>query len=104
MSGIEIPAAVAVSFFFISGIYLMLSLNLQQVVIGFLLLSNGVNLLILAASGFSPESVEPILGTDTDKIFTDPLPQAFVLTAIVIGLGTGVFLLATAISQIRDSK
>lgn len=76
------------------GVYLLLERSLTRVLVGLVLLSNGVNVLFLVASG--PSGGAPIVGvTPTDQM-SDPLPQAMVLTAIVITLGTTAFLLALA--------
>ena len=60
--------------------------------LGLGLLGNAINLLILT-SGDGP-GVAPIIGREGE--FTDPVPQALVLTAIVIGFGVISFLLAMA--------
>jgi multicomponent Na+:H+ antiporter subunit C len=76
-----------------AGISIMLERSLTRVLIGFLLVGNAVNILIYVMSG-SP-GLAPILneGVDADEI-SDPLPQAFILTAIVINLGITAFMLA----------
>lgn len=74
------------------GTYLVMHRTLTRIILGLGLLGNAVNLLILA-SGDGP-GVTPIIGRDGD--FTDPVPQALVLTAIVIGFGVISFLLAMA--------
>jgi multicomponent Na+:H+ antiporter subunit C len=76
-----------------SGIAIMMERSLTRVLIGFLLVGNGVNLLIYVMSG--TPGLAPILneGVDASEI-SDPLPQAFILTAIVINLGITAFLLA----------
>jgi multicomponent Na+:H+ antiporter subunit C len=91
-------AALVVAVLFTSATYLMLSRNVQLVAIGFILLSNGVNLLVLTAAGLPARAIPPLLGYGgaSEGSFADPLPQAFILTAIVIGLGTAAFLLAMA--------
>jgi multicomponent Na+:H+ antiporter subunit C len=91
-------AALAVGVLFAVAVYLLLSRNTQRVAMGFLLLSNAVNLLVITASGLRPGAVPPILrGAGlVDETFADPLPQAFLLTAIVIGLGAAAFLLGLA--------
>jgi multicomponent Na+:H+ antiporter subunit C len=76
-----------------SGIYLMLERSLSRVVIGVILVGNGINLLILVAGGAAGRP--PIVGESTEPM-SDPLPQAMVLTAIVITLGLTAFLLAMA--------
>jgi multicomponent Na+:H+ antiporter subunit C len=97
-------ASLVVTVLFASSIYLMLSRNVQRVAIGFIVLSNGVNLLVLTAAGLPERAVAPLLGHEVppDSAFADPLPQAFILTAIVIGLGTAAFLLAMAARTHRE--
>jgi multicomponent Na+:H+ antiporter subunit C len=102
-------SAFLIAILFGCGIYLMLSRNLQRVVIGFILLSNGVNLMVLTASGLPEDAVAPLLlgeGYDVQPAATmaDPLPQAFILTAIVIGLAITAFLLAMAARTFRERK
>jgi multicomponent Na+:H+ antiporter subunit C len=75
-----------------TGTYLVMHRTLTRIVLGLGLLGNAVNLLILT-SGDGPGEA-PIIGRDGD--FTDPVPQALVLTAIVIGFGVISFLLAMA--------
>src|ERR1044072_6412380 len=75
-------------------VYLILERSLTRVLIGLVLLSNGVNILFLVAGG--PRGRAPIPGSEQGGRMSDPLPQALVLTAIVSGLGTTAFLLAMA--------
>ena len=76
-----------------SGVYVMLQRSLTRVLIGFLLVGNAVNILIFIMSG--APGLGPILGADVDPDdISDPLPQAFILTAIVINLGVTAFMLA----------
>ncbi|MFF3094685.1 Na(+)/H(+) antiporter subunit C [Streptomyces cyaneofuscatus] len=76
------------------GAILMLTRPLTRILLGAVILSNGVNLLILASTGTA--GAAPLLyGVDLRRV-TDPLPQAIALTAIVITLGTTAFLLAMA--------
>ncbi|OWY62222.1 Na(+)/H(+) antiporter subunit C [cyanobacterium TDX16] len=76
------------------GTYLVLDRQLSRVVIGIGLMGHGVNVLLLLSGGAAgaPAFVE---GDDVSG-FTDPLPQAFALTAIVITFGVIAFLLALA--------
>lgn len=76
------------------GVYLMLERSLTRVLLGVVLAGNGVNLLILAAGG--PPGGPPIVGVTPVEDMADPLPQAMVLTAIVLTLGVSAFLLAMA--------
>lgn len=75
------------------GIYLMLERSLTRVLLGIILISNGVNLLILQTAGRSGESpiVRDGLGAED---YLDPLPQALLLTAIVIAFAMVAILLA----------
>lgn len=76
-----------------TGVYLTLERSLSRIVIGLSLLGNGVNLLFLIAGGRAGGA--PINDGDTATM-SDPLPQAMVLTAIVISLGLTAFVLAMA--------
>ena len=76
------------------GVYLLLERSLTRVLVGVLLASNGVNLLFLVIAG--PAKGAAILGLNTPEEMTDPLPQAMVLTSIVITLATLAFLLTMA--------
>lgn len=75
------------------GVYLMLERSLTRVLLGIILISNGVNLLLLQTAGRS--GLPPIVrgGLDADAYF-DPLPQALLLTAIVIAFALVAFMLA----------
>ena len=75
------------------GVYLLLERSLTRVVLGFLLIGNGVNLLILIMGGRS--GLAPIFDETIDPSeYNDPLPQALILTAIVITFAVSAFLLA----------
>ena len=76
------------------GVYLMLERSLSRVLIGVISLSNAINLLFLIAGGAAGGA--PIIGVTAEEDMSDPLPQAMVLTAIVITLGMTGFLLAMA--------
>ena len=77
---------------FATGTYSMLNRSLTRIIIGVGLIGNGVNLLLVVAG--SRPGVPPIVGKLTGS--TDPIPQALVLTAIVIGFALQAFLLALA--------
>lgn len=83
-----------------AGVYLALERSLSRVFIGLSLITNGANLLILAMAG--PAGLPPLLGGDWDSI-VDPLPQAMILTSIVLSLGTTAFGLALAYRSWRLS-
>jgi multicomponent Na+:H+ antiporter subunit C len=75
-----------------AGVYLLLDRSLTRVLLGFLLLGNATNLLLLSTVGVA--GIAPILGLAEPVEMTDPLPQALILTAIVITFGVAAFLLA----------
>jgi multicomponent Na+:H+ antiporter subunit C len=75
-----------------AGVYLLLDRSLTRVLLGFLLLGNATNLLLLSAGG--PAGLAPILGYSDPEEINDPLPQALILTAIVITFGVAAFVLA----------
>nr|WP_120491727.1 Na(+)/H(+) antiporter subunit C [Corynebacterium lactis] len=91
----------AVGVLIAAGVYLFLDRALTKMLMGLLLMGNGINLLILLGSG-GPGS-PPIWGREslTSGQSADPLPQAFILTAIVISMGMTAFLLALAYRQHR---
>ncbi|MFV2100285.1 Na(+)/H(+) antiporter subunit C [Micromonospora sp. LOL_024] len=73
------------------GVALLLERSLSRVLLGVILIGNGVNLLIVFG-GRSGES--PVVGVTDEAAMSDALPQAMVLTAIVITFGFTAFLLA----------
>lgn len=76
-----------------TGVYLVLERTLSRIFIGLALVGNGVNVLLLAMGGAA--GAPPLLGDGSETI-VDPLPQAMILTSIVLGLGTTAFGLALA--------
>lgn len=77
---------------FASGVYLLLDRSLTRLLLGFLLVGNATNLLIFLMSGSFGEA--PLADGTAAEDMSDPLPQAFILTAIVITFGVSAFLLA----------
>ncbi|GGJ45714.1 MULTISPECIES: Na(+)/H(+) antiporter subunit C [Glutamicibacter] len=76
-----------------AGFYLVLERTLTRVLLGIMLLGNGVNLLILTTGG--RRGVAPLFDSNRDPSeYSDPLPQALILTAIVITFAVTAFLLA----------
>ena len=82
----EILVASSVGVLTAGGVYLMLRLRAFPVILGLALLSYAVNV-FLFASGRLAIDMSPILSKYGDASYTDPLPQALVLTAIVISFG-----------------
>ncbi len=75
------------------GTYLILGRQLSRVVIGIGLFGHGVNIVLVTSGGDGGDPA--FVGGDANR-FADPLPQAFVLTAIVITFGVIAFLLTLA--------
>ena len=90
----EIVMAFVCGFLFMAAIYLILSRSLLRIIIGTGLLSHGAHLLILTMGGLGG-SAPPVL-SDGVTDFADPLPQALILTAIVISFGVTAFFLVLA--------
>ncbi len=84
----------AIGVLFATGVYLLLERSLTRVLIGFILIGNGANLMFLVAGGRAGGA--PIIGQTEPAQMSDPLVQAMVLTAIVITLGLTAFVLAMA--------
>ncbi|WP_312981592.1 cation:proton antiporter subunit C [Corynebacterium sp.] len=78
-----------------AGVYMVMQRGMVRVIIGATLMSHGVNLLLLAA-GIGAWRSDPLADKTLPAESADPLPQAFVLTAIVISMATTAVLLALA--------
>ncbi|SDS54576.1 Na+/H+ antiporter subunit C [Pseudomonas oryzae] len=90
----EILLAVAIGILTSSGIYLLLRARTFPVVLGLTLISYAVNLLLFAM-GRLHTGKPAVLGAAASH--ADPLPQALVLTAIVIGFAMTAFVIALAL-------
>ena len=89
----EILLAITVGTLYAAGIYMILRRSLVKLIIGVILLGNGANLLIFLLGRIS-KGHPPIIPEGSDVFledYTDPLPQALILTAIVIGFGLNAF-------------
>ncbi|BBH67167.1 hypothetical protein ACTI_38520 [Actinoplanes sp. OR16] len=84
---------VVIGVLFAAGVSMLLERSLTRVLMGMILLGNGVNLLILLGG---KAGAPPIVGDAPQDEMADPLPQIMILTAIVITLGMTAFLLALA--------
>ena len=74
------------------GIYLILERSLTRVLLGLMLLANATNLLILATGGYA--GLAPLYSKETAaEDYNDPLPQALILTSIVISFAVTAFML-----------
>ena len=78
-----------------AGVFMVLQRGMIRIILGFILLTHAVNLLIIAAGGVQRREA-PFIGGDM-SLAADPLPQAFVLTAIVIAFAITVVLATLAV-------
>lgn len=89
---VNITLLVIMAALFAAGIYLLLERSLTRVLLGLILLANGANLLLLSAGGFAGRA--PLYGSDIPaEEYNDPLPQALILTSIVISFAVTAFML-----------
>lgn len=79
------------------GLYLITARSLSRIVLGFSLLGHGAVLALFASGG--PAGDAPLANQTTPEQMSNPVPQALGLTAIVIGFGLTLFLLALARRQ-----
>ncbi len=84
--------AVVLGVLFAFGTFLVLRRDIVRVVWGVIVMGQAANVYLVTMGGISPGEVAPILH-DGGAATTDPLVQALVLTAIVIGFGTTAFAL-----------
>lgn len=94
----DVALVFTVGVFFAASIYLMLSKHIIRILLGVAIFSNAVNLTIFSA-GRLLSVVPPIIPPDADTpsgMIANPLPQALVLTAIVISFSIFAFLLVLA--------
>ena len=97
----EVLMALASGVVYAAGIYLMLRRRLVQLIIGLGLLSNGTNLLIFTAGGLT-RGRPPVLPDGAERLvspYADPVPQALVLTAIVISFAMTALLLVVLLAS-----
>ncbi len=88
--------SIVVGALYAGGLYMMLRRGLAKLIIGLALLSHAANLLIFVGGGLT-RGRAPLIpegGSVDFRLVADPLPQALILTAIVIGFGVLAFALA----------
>jgi multicomponent Na+:H+ antiporter subunit C len=85
--------AITVGVLFTCGLYLMMRRSLFKLVLGLILMSHGANLAVFISAGLtrSPAPLTALGETAPPTGAADPLPQALVLTAIVIGFAVVSF-------------
>lgn len=92
---LEIMLSLTIGMVAACGLYLMLRRSLLKMVVGFGVFSQAVNLFVFSSGGLVPVRA-PVIAASAESLAAgtaDPLPQALVLTAIVIGFAAQIFLL-----------
>lgn len=92
----ELLFSLLVGGLYAAGLYMMMRRSIVKILIGISLLGHAANLLIFSSAGMVMGN-PPIIPSGAESIqppHADPLPQALVLTAIVIGFGVQAFTLA----------
>jgi multicomponent Na+:H+ antiporter subunit C len=100
----ETVFSVLVGLFFAAGIYLMLSKAIVRILLGIVVFGNAVNLLIFTAGRITRE-VPPVMGVEVMQLGADTanaLPQALILTAIVISFSFFAFLLVLTLRTYQE--
>ena len=98
----EIVVASAVGVLTAGGVYLVLRLRAFSVILGLALLTYAVNV-FLFATGRLAVNAPPVLNKYADVAYSDPLPQALVLTAIVISFGMTAVLVMIALGAYLEA-
>jgi len=98
----ELIMAIIVGVLFTAAVYLILSRSLLKIILGTGLLSHGAHLLILTMGGLDGPAPPVLAEGVTD--YADPLPQALILTAIVISFGVTAVILVMAYRAYAEHK
>ncbi|ASA21197.1 Na(+)/H(+) antiporter subunit C [Paenibacillus donghaensis] len=97
----ELLIALAIGVLFTVGVYLILSKSLLRILLGTTLMTHGVHLLLLTMAGLKTGAA-PLLGEKAEA-YVDPLPQALILTSIVISFGVTAFYIVLAYRAYRSA-
>jgi multicomponent Na+:H+ antiporter subunit C len=93
----ELIIAIFIGLLYACGVYLLLRRSIVKLILGVFVISNATNLIIFLSADIQRSGVS-FIGSESEKasieVMTDPLPQALILTAIVIGLGISAYILA----------
>lgn len=98
----QVDTAILIGLFFFTSVYLILGKNFIHILFGFILLTNGANLFVLSMSGSPDGKQVPVLSEGEPIV--DPIPQALVLTAIVIGFGMTIYLIMLLYRIFLDAR
>jgi multicomponent Na+:H+ antiporter subunit C len=96
----ETLMSILVGILFAIGIYLILTKSLLRIILGTSILGHGVNLLIITMGGLK-KGGPPLLGIQ-DLTYADSLPQALLLTAIVINFATTALFLVLSYRAYKE--
>lgn len=97
--------AVTIGVLYAAGLYLVMRRSIVKLVLGLALLGHAANLLIFTVGRLSRDGA-PIIPPGTERLVpphADPVPQALVLTAIVIGFGVQAFALVLVKRAYRET-
>jgi len=100
----QIETALLIGALFAGATWLILQRSFVRILFGFIVLSNAANLLVLAMSGRPDGKGAPVVNGDAPGPLVDPLPQALILTAIVIGFGVTAYLVMLLYRMFLDQK
>ncbi len=90
----EVWMSIAVGILFAVAVYLILSRSLLRIILGTSILTHAVHMLLLTMSRLKT-GAPPLLGENASS-YVDPLPQALILTSIVINFGVTAFFFVLA--------
>jgi multicomponent Na+:H+ antiporter subunit C len=98
--------ALVVGTLYAAGIYMMLRRSMLKVILGIVLLSQGANVLIFSTTGLRRGAVPIVEGDEIRTVAStaDPLPQALILTAIVISFGVTAYSLVLVARTYEGSQ
>lgn len=96
----EVFMSIVIGLLFFAGTYLVLSKSLLRIVLGTAILSHGAHLMLMTMAGLKT-GAPPLLGEHAEH-YTDPLPQALILTSIVISFGVTSFFLVLAYRAYKE--
>ncbi len=99
----QLETVLLVTVVFTVATYLILQKSFVRILFGFVILTNGANLFLLAMSGGPDGKQAPVLTESNVLPTVDPLPQALVLTAIVIGFGLTIYMIMLLYRIFLDS-
>jgi multicomponent Na+:H+ antiporter subunit C len=99
----QLDTAILVGVLFGCATYLLMQRSFVKILFGFIILTNAANLLVLTMSGEPEGKMAPVV-TGEFVARVDPLPQALILTAIVIGLGLTSYLVVLLYRLFLDHR